>query len=826
MKAAVLSVLLLAGTAVQAGTTVIHVETEGKGAIVKDTGAVNTNGAMVWSGTEWVVNNTWAHKYFVDTRTGLRLKDYTTTVVQGNKAETVTASGATVERRLVSYEKQAADGVYKFNAAEYRISKPAWCMLSPSSGLRCTRTMQLRSRGAGTGTGPAYFDVYIDTEGGGGPITAFRDDPVWYAYGPTLEQAAALTSRTVGRVGDLPTSGADYFLDLGGGSDLGPAGFGESFELKTGTLRLADAALGLGSSFIVEFSYKWMDESGNLQAIRCLPWADGRFEPASSQGCGYAVNPSSQTVPAAGGPQTLAVAATSGCSWNVENTLDWVTVTSAQAGAGNGQVAFTVAANHDGPRTGAFKVGGVTVVVEQAAPGAAITMNMAGSMAQIASGGPWKTSFTYVNTAADPVRLNTKFYGDSGSPLQLPVRLLSGGGVGPLQAPEVNRTLPAGGSVVMETEGTGAEATEVGWARLETSGAAGGYAIFRAGGQEAVVPLESRNAAKYVLWYDNTAGFVTSMALANADTHPASVAATTGIQAVVKDENGTIIETQALELPPEGHTAFELVKRFPKTAGRRGTIEFATPTMGRISLLGLRFNANSFTTIPVLTKAATDGGTGSMAQIASGGGWKTTMTLVNLGATSATAKLCFFNDAGAPLTLDLTFPAVAGGGKVTGTSIERTISAGASLVIESEGAGGVQAGWTQLETAGNVSGFAIFRSGGQEAVVPVEMRTQGSSVVCYDNTPGFVTSVAAVNPLPGQAITDVIIRDEAGVITATDTLDLPGRGHTATELNKRFPQTANGRGTIEFRPRGSGQTSVLGLRFNDTSFTTVPVLAK
>ncbi len=59
-----------------AGTTVITVEkdTEDAGKVIKDAGHLtNLNGAMVWNGSEWVVNNSWAHMYFSDLRTGKRL---------------------------------------------------------------------------------------------------------------------------------------------------------------------------------------------------------------------------------------------------------------------------------------------------------------------------------------------------------------------------------------------------------------------------------------------------------------------------------------------------------------------------------------------------------------------------------------------------------------------------------------------------------------------------------------------------------------------------------------------------------------------------------
>jgi hypothetical protein len=46
---------------------------------------------------------------------------------------------------------------------------------------------------------------------------------------------------------------------------------------------------------------------------------------------------------------------------------------------------------------------------------------------------------------------------------------------------------------------------------------------------------------------------------------------------------------------------------------------------------------------------------GSMAHVASGGGWQTTFTLANTGTASAQAKLSFFDNNGNPLALPLTF---------------------------------------------------------------------------------------------------------------------------------------------------------------------------
>ena len=87
--------LLIIPAVTQAGASVIVICTEGNGDILEiNNSLVNNNGAMVWNGTKWVVNNTWAHRFFADTRVALppgetlctyepaRLKQYNPQVFQ------------------------------------------------------------------------------------------------------------------------------------------------------------------------------------------------------------------------------------------------------------------------------------------------------------------------------------------------------------------------------------------------------------------------------------------------------------------------------------------------------------------------------------------------------------------------------------------------------------------------------------------------------------------------------------------------------------------------------------------------------------------------
>ena len=222
-------------------------------------------------------------------------------------------------------------------------------------------------------------------------------------------------------------------------------------------------------------------------------------------------------------------------------------------------------------------------------------------------------------------------------------------------------------------------------------------------------------------------------------------------------------------------------------------------------------------------------GGGSMAHVASGGGWGTTFTLVNVDTVQAQATLSFVDDNGHPLSLPLTFPQT--GTNQTATSVTKTLAPGASLVIEAQGpaAQTVVSGSAQLSTAGKVGGFAIFRYAptGQEAVVPLETRAANAYVLAFDNTNGLATGLALAN-LSAQAVSvPVVLRDDQGASLGSPSINLPANGHTSFLLAPIYAATAGKRGTIEFDTPAGGKIAALGLRATPSgTLTTVPVLVK
>jgi hypothetical protein len=90
--------------------------------------------------------------------------------------------------------------------------------------------------------------------------------------------------------------------------------------------------------------------------------------------CVYQISSTSPSVlPSGGADVSASVTAASGCAWTASSSVAWFTVIAGASGTGNGSVAFRVAANPGGVRTGTVTVAGQTFTVTQAAAAVACT---------------------------------------------------------------------------------------------------------------------------------------------------------------------------------------------------------------------------------------------------------------------------------------------------------------------------------------------------------------------------------------------------------------------------------------------------------------------
>jgi len=368
---------------VMAGTTVIHVETEGSGDVVIDEtiGAANVNGALFWNGSAWGVNDTYGHMYFTYLSTGERLETHNVTFFEGTNSLTYANDFYSVVRSTYTYDKPAlsGQGIYRVTGALYTITR-----------IDTGQQILLYSRGMGLGVSQSYFDVYIENEIPG--TVAFLGDPVWYNFpNITAAAAAALGDVSAYRVGSCPgalsmsgTFAADYYLDIDGGSDMG----GMSYEFHTSALDPANAKTqSLLSAFISDFSVEYTDSSGQIQDLYFTPaLVSEEYVPAGAT-CIYTLSSSSDSVSSSGAQGSVGVATSSStCTWTAASNDSWITLTSGSAGTGAGTVNYTVDANtSEQSRSGSLTVAGQTFTVIQSAAAPACTYALSNTAAAFSS---------------------------------------------------------------------------------------------------------------------------------------------------------------------------------------------------------------------------------------------------------------------------------------------------------------------------------------------------------------------------------------------------------------------------------------------------------
>jgi hypothetical protein len=217
-----------------------------------------------------------------------------------------------------------------------------------------------------------------------------------------------------------------------------------------------------------------------------------------------------------------------------------------------------------------------------------------GTMSQLAVGDGWSTTVEVINTTAAAAAAQLAFSASDGTPLTLP---LSYAGT-TVSGSQLQQTLAPNARLVVNIAGSDQAPVQIGSAHLASSPGVSGFIRYSYAptGQDAIVPLETRQAASYVFPFDDTSGAATGVAVAN------SSASAVTIPVVLYDQTGAQIASSTVTLPAHGQTAFVLGDRIAAALNSKGSARFNTPPGGAISVLGLRFpSSGAFTTIPVIT---------------------------------------------------------------------------------------------------------------------------------------------------------------------------------------------------------------------------------
>lgn len=82
--------------------------------------------------------------------------------------------------------------------------------------------------------------------------------------------------------------------------------------------------------------------------------------------CAVSLQPSSTSIPAAGGTTIVNVTTGTGCSWTAATTATWISFTTSASGSGSGSLTMSIAANAAAARTGVVTIGGAAFTVNQA----------------------------------------------------------------------------------------------------------------------------------------------------------------------------------------------------------------------------------------------------------------------------------------------------------------------------------------------------------------------------------------------------------------------------------------------------------------------------
>jgi len=248
-----------------------------------------------------------------------------------------------------------------------------------------------------------------------------------------------------------------------------------------------------------------------------------------------------------------------------------------------------------------------------------------------------------------------------------------------------------------------------------------------------------------------------------------------------------------------------------------------------------------FVALSIVCATCAFGQQGSFAQIAFGGSWQTTITLINESDTlSANVTLSFFGDNGSPLTAP-----VLGVGNTSVYSFA-IVPGGLQSVVLFSTAPITSQGWANMNVASGVPvrGLGSFRfllpNGTiSEAVVPLSTSDSALCVVPaptvpgsasvilvpFDNTTGqYTTSLALANTTNGFLSVPIEFDDQSDKLLVTDTLVLTAMQHVAVVTPQAYPALAGKKGVLRIH-QSTAFVTLLGLLSNNTNAisTIIPI---
>jgi hypothetical protein len=221
--------------------------------------------------------------------------------------------------------------------------------------------------------------------------------------------------------------------------------------------------------------------------------------------------------------------------------------------------------------------------------------------------------------------------------------------------------------------------------------------------------------------------------------------------------------------------------------------------------------------------------------LATGDGWETEMTLVNMSEVPLDFDIYFYNPQGTEFTV--TLREQPGGEQITNSAFEVRLESGASTTVAlvDTTPGLLRQGWAVVDYTGDnnrLGGHATFRQriagrADYEALIPMSSFEDYAFLLPVNDSAGFITAIAMCNPsanVPANILVQLL--DVDGNEVARREVVLGPQQHLATAVREWFPQIVGQYATL-YVESDTDRLSAIGLRFNTAggnSFSSVPIM--
>ena len=216
---------------------------------------------------------------------------------------------------------------------------------------------------------------------------------------------------------------------------------------------------------------------------------------------------------------------------------------------------------------------------------------------------------------------------------------------------------------------------------------------------------------------------------------------------------------------------------------------------------------------------------------ASGGGWDSTISLINVFETSIDYRLSFRGVNGQPVQVSYR---TADGRVTSADTIQGQLGDDSSATFVLLDVGTLQTGWARLDYDGEsrIGGMVTFRqrvTGRPDFESSVTLAREDETPVYlpFDNTLGYATTLAITNPSASDN-TDLQLRfwDASGGEIITRNVALSAGTTTAFSVPERYPELVGRSGQLRIQGSAS-RLATLALRFNPSgAFSTIPVSSR